>query len=158
MSFSDELDALRSIYLDDIFIESGGGMISYSFNSLLLKMYVDEKYPNRAPKIEVKNNEEIQEIIRRKSLELLGQEMLYELIELFKTSADNYSRETENYTTVIERIEIRVLQEGTQFSVDKFNKWAEDKQHKIRRELAGTGKTWFLENRNYCMNESFEAE
>lgn len=146
-TFFEEVEVLKSIYLDDVII-SESGVVEYKEAGNILKISISTSYPEQVPQIFVKGISEIQGELEAFSKRLLGVPMIYDIIEEFKRLSHEKASSIIQEDSKVETIDSRSFHNETPFSKELFLKWAADSQEFFCKEVIEssgkeTGKTLF---------------
>jgi hypothetical protein len=155
---SDELELIKNIYFEEISIVSASNL-KYEFKLIELIIKFPEDYPFSKPIIAVPKNPSIESQLKLYSESLIGQEMIYDLLEKFKILVEEIkdSKETEPA-----KIDIRSFIDESPFSIDKFLQLIKSCQRASKKSTENleleTGKQFFLKlkRKEYIESEIYE--
>ena len=141
---AEELELIKNIYYEEISLESNLSLrFEYKLVKLVLKF--NEDYPLSKPGISVFGNNIIEEQLISFSENLIGQEMIYELLEKFKLLVEE---QKEVKAPEPPKIDIRSFTDETPFSKSDFinlTKLHQEDRTKPNEGLTSeTGKQFFL--------------
>lgn len=159
--FLEETEVLKSIYFEDITL--GESYVEYKSECRVLKLLVPDTYPNQAPEVVIKGILDVQADLANFSKTLIGNPMIYDIIEKYKILVELQQASNIKTTDATETIDMRSFLNETSFSKESFLKWVDKVQASLVDETSRnldreTGKVLFSRLKDHCDYDSLIKE